>query len=267
MTKRTRIFIGILLAYALGVDLLMYRLLGDIDPRPRVGRGVAGRDRAPAGRHHVGLSRRPAVCAAAHRRLCRVGPRHGGTAEHHTRVRAAARSRLRRLAAPRRDRRRGEDQRFHEHTGFDLREIDAAWSLDQRQREAARGGSTLSRQLAKLIYTSDDRHHLRKLRELLYAVELDRTLGKARGLHVYLAMAPWGASLCGAAAASRHYLNQRVDRLTPTEAAWLASLLRRPDASEVDTEHVAWVIAHLRPMPTTQRQALVEALPQWHPKR
>lgn len=68
-----------------------------------------------------------------------------------------------------------EDQRFHEHTGFDRREIDAAWSLDQRQREAARGGSTLSQQLAKLIYTGDDRHHLRKLRELLYAVGLDRT--------------------------------------------------------------------------------------------
>lgn len=160
-----------------------------------------------------------------------------------------------------------EDQRFHEHTGFDLREIDAAWSLNQRRREAARGGSTLSQQLAKLIYTGDNRHHLRKLRELLYAVELDRTLGKARVLHLYLAMAPWGEGLCGAAAASRHYLHQRVDRLTPTEAAWLASLLRRPDAGEVNVEHVAWVIAHLRPMPAAQRQALVEALPQWHPKR
>jgi hypothetical protein len=160
-----------------------------------------------------------------------------------------------------------EDQRFYEHTGFDLREIDAAWWLNQRQREAARGGSTLTQQLAKLIYTGDERHHLRKLRELLYAVELDRTLGKARVLHLYLAMAPWGEGLCGAAAASRHYLNKRVDRLTPTEAAWLAGLLRRPNAGEMNTEHVAWVIAHLRPMAPAQRQALVEALPQWHPHR
>ena len=158
-----------------------------------------------------------------------------------------------------------EDQRFHEHTGYDLRELSAAWSLNQRQRVVARGGSTLSQQLAKLIYTGDDRHHLRKLRELLYAVELDRTLGKARVLHLYLAMAPWGEGLCGASAAARHYLNKRADRLTPTEAAWLASLLRQPDARGVNVERVAWVIAHLRPLSATQRQALVEALPKWSP--
>lgn len=160
-----------------------------------------------------------------------------------------------------------EDQRFYEHTGFDMQEISAAWSLNQRQHEAARGGSTLSQQLAKLIYAGDDRHHLRKLRELLYAVELDRTLGKARVLHLYLAMAPWGEGRCGAAAAARHHLNKRVDRLTPIEAAWLASLLRHPDRGETNVEHVAWVIAHLRPMPLLQRQALLEALPQWSPGR
>lgn len=127
-----------------------------------------------------------------------------------------------------------------------MQEIGAAWSLNQRHHDAARGGSTLSQQLAKLIYAGDDRHHLRKLRELLYAVELDRTLGKARVLHLYLAMAPWGEGRCGAAAAARHYLNKRVDRLTPTEAAWLASLLRHPDQGATNVEHMAWVIAHLR---------------------
>jgi hypothetical protein len=168
-----------------------------------------------------------------------------------------------------------EDQRFHEHPGYDLREMTAAWSLNQRERGAARGGSTLSQQLAKLIYTGDERHHLRKLRELLYAVELDRTLGKARVLNLYLAMAPWGDGQCGAAAASRHYLRKRVDRLTPTEAAWLASLLHSPDrewaryesSGEVNVERVGWVIAHLRPMNAEKRQALVEALPGWSPRR
>src|SRR5205823_4524948 len=101
-----------------------------------------------------------------------------------------------------------EDQRFYEHTGYDLREIDAAWSQNQRDGGAARGGSTLSQQVAKLVYTGGERQHLRKLRELLYAVELDRTLGKARVLHLYLAMAPWGEGQCGAAAAARHYLHK-----------------------------------------------------------
>ena len=168
-----------------------------------------------------------------------------------------------------------EDQRFYEHTGYDLREIAAAWSLNQRQREAARGGSTLSQQVAKLLYAGDGRNHVRKLRELLYAVELDRTLGKARVLKLYLAMAPWGEGRCGAAAAARHYLRKRVDRLTPTEAAWLASLLHGPDrewaryrrSGEVNVDRVGWVIANLRPLPSDKRQALVEALPQWIPRR
>ncbi|HEX6704373.1 MAG TPA: biosynthetic peptidoglycan transglycosylase [Albitalea sp.] len=167
-----------------------------------------------------------------------------------------------------------EDQRFFEHPGYDLREMNAAWSLNQRQRDATRGGSTLSQQLAKLLYAGDGRDHVRKLRELLYAVELDRTLGKARVLQLYLAIAPWGEGRCGAAAASRHYLHKRVDKLTPTEAAWLASLLRAPDrewgrfeqSGEVDVERVGWVIAHLRPMNAERRQALVDALPQWSPR-
>jgi len=167
-----------------------------------------------------------------------------------------------------------EDQRFFEHPGYDLREIDAAWSLNQQERGAARGGSTITQQLAKLLYTGDDRHHVRKLRELLYAVEMDRTLGKARVLNLYLAIAPWGDGQCGAAAAARHYLHKRVDVLTPTEAAWLASLLRAPDrdleryarSGEIDVERVRWVIAHLRPMNAERRDALIEAVPMWSPR-
>ncbi|HUG25330.1 biosynthetic peptidoglycan transglycosylase, partial [Piscinibacter sp.] len=90
-----------------------------------------------------------------------------------------------------------EDQRFYEHSGYDLREIGAAWSLNQRRSDTARGGSTLSQQVAKLLYAGDGRNHVRKLRELLYAVELDRTLGKARVLNLYLAIAPWGEGRCG----------------------------------------------------------------------
>jgi hypothetical protein len=168
-----------------------------------------------------------------------------------------------------------EDQRFHEHGGYDLQEITAAWSASLQQGGAARGASTLSQQVAKLVYTGEGRSHVRKLRELLYAVELDRTLGKARVLNLYLAMAPWGEGRCGAASAARHYLHKRVDRLTPIEAAWLASLLHNPDrewsdyarSGRVNVDRVGWVIANLRPMRADKREALVEALPEWSPGR
>jgi len=161
-----------------------------------------------------------------------------------------------------------EDQRFYEHTGYDLDEMLAAWSVNPQRSGGPRGGSTLSQQLAKLLYTGDSRSHLRKLRELLYAVELDRTLGKARILNLYLAIAPWGDGICGAQAASRHFLRKRADKLTPTEAAWLASLLRNPDRElaqmarngHVNIERVSWVINNLRPVAKTRREDLVEAL-------
>lgn len=168
-----------------------------------------------------------------------------------------------------------EDQRFHEHAGFDLAEIMSAWSSNQRLGDALHGASTLSQQLAKLLYTGDNRSHARKLRELLYAVELDRTLGKARVLNLYLAMAPWGDGRCGAHAAARHYLNKPVSELSPMEAVWLATLLHNPDRElaqlardgQVNVERVAWVADQLRPVARRERDALVRAAARWSPPR
>lgn len=165
-----------------------------------------------------------------------------------------------------------EDQRFMEHPGFDLAELQAAWTSNQSaDRKGLRGGSTLSQQLAKMAYTGDERHALRKLRELLYAVELDRTLGKARVLDLYLAMAPWGQGQCGAAAAAKHYFKKPVQRLGPVEAAWLAGLLRAPEhelsrwaeGGPGRDERTAWILKQMRTLPPKQRQALVAALPEW----
>ena len=168
-----------------------------------------------------------------------------------------------------------EDQRFHEHPGFDLNEIMSAWASNQRLGDALHGASTLSQQLAKLLYTGDNRHHGRKLRELLYAVELDRTLGKARVLKLYLAMAPWGDGQCGAHAAARHYLDKPVSELSPMEAVWLATLLHNPDRElaqmardgQVNVERVAWVADQLRPVARRERDALVRAASRWSPPR
>ena len=170
-----------------------------------------------------------------------------------------------------------EDQRFYEHTGYDLTEIVAAWGGQQAAAhddgEHLRGASTLSQQLAKLIYTGDRPSHVRKLRELLYAVELDRTLGKARVLNLYLAMAPWADGQCGAHAAAQALLGKRAAALTPVEAAWLASLLRNPNAAlaqmvrsgEVDVRRVGGVIEGMRPMPLARRLAARQALETWRP--
>ena len=168
-----------------------------------------------------------------------------------------------------------EDQRFYEHPGYDLAEIVAAWSTHQRSGDTLHGASTLSQQLAKLVYTGDDRSHGRKLRELLYAVELDRNLGKARVLNLYLAMAPWGDGQCGAHAAAKHFLNKSADQLSPMEAVWLATLLHNPDRElarlardgQVNVQRVAWVADQLRPVARREREALLDAAQRWQPPR
>ena len=166
-----------------------------------------------------------------------------------------------------------EDQRFYEHAGVDLVEMRAAWRSDHMANPRPRGASTLSQQLAKLLYTGDERSAVRKLREALYAVEMDRVLGKARVLQLYLAVAPWGGSECGAQAATLQLLHKRASALTPIEAAWLASLLRNPEAElarvaangSVDKARVAEIIEAMRPLARTRREELREQLADWAP--
>jgi hypothetical protein len=95
-----------------------------------------------------------------------------------------------------------EDQRFHDHPGYDLVELSASLSRNQQAGQLERGASTLTQQLAKLLVAGGERSRARKLRELLYAVEMERTLGKARILRLYLENAPWGEGVCGAEAAT-----------------------------------------------------------------
>ena len=131
-----------------------------------------------------------------------------------------------------------EDQRFFEHTGYDMVEIAHALrsnnqralqvSNDDTPQTGLRGASTLSQQVAKLLVTGGERAPVRKLRELLYAVEMEQTLGKARILRLYLDNAPWGATVCGAQAAAHTYFTKRADQLSVDEAAWLAAMLHNP---------------------------------------
>ena len=167
-----------------------------------------------------------------------------------------------------------EDQRFFDHPGYDLAALTDTLQHNQQPGAALAGASTLSQQLAKRVYTGDDRSSARKLRELLYAVEMERTLGKARILQLYLALAPWGDGVCGAERAVRVHLGQRdASAIGPVAAAWLASLLPQPDAllradqqrGTVDAERVARVIEAMRPMNAVRREKALAALPSWSP--
>jgi hypothetical protein len=168
-----------------------------------------------------------------------------------------------------------EDQRFMQHPGYEVDAWVAAWRRNAAQDagEALQGASTITMQLAKLLYTGDERSATRKLREWLYAVEMERTLGKGRILQLYLAVLPWGDGVCGAEAAARHHLGKSVNQLKPREAAWLASLLINPDrqlrrwsSDEAGARaRVAAVLHGIRRLPAERRESELEALASWQP--
>lgn len=169
-----------------------------------------------------------------------------------------------------------EDAHFWEHPGYEVEPLLAAAAHNQGSHPALRGASTLTQQLAKLTLTGDDRsatRKLRELRELLYAVEMERTLGKARILQMMLALAPWGDGVCGAERAAQAYLGKSASKVGPVSAAWLASLLRNPDAqlrhvgetNEIDRDRVRQILGGMRPMTAAQRALANEQVQDWMP--
>ena len=170
-------------------------------------------------------SRLPAASfsrAAAHLAVHRRGPGHRGHARRAQQLRRAGPAGRRQLAGARRD--RGRRPALLPAPG--LRPGRARRRLrwpTRRPAQVERGGSTLTQQLAKLLVTGSERSAERKLRELLYAVEMEQTLGKARILQLYLDNAPWGAGhlLCGAEAAARRYFKRRrATSSRPRPSGW-----------------------------------------------
>ena len=122
---------------------------------------------------------------------------------------------------------RAEDRRFFSHPGVDPLALGRALAHDVRGLRFVQGGSTLSMQLARLL-----RPHRRtiagKLGEMLFALRLERTLSKREILEQYLTRVPLGNDVRGVEAAARLYFDRPARALAAEQAAFLASLARRP---------------------------------------
>jgi len=121
-----------------------------------------------------------------------------------------------------------EDARFLEHEGVDWEAIQKALEANRKRGRAARGGSTISQQLAKNLFLSPERSYVRKGQELVITYMIEALWSKRRILEVYLNVAEWGDGVFGAEAAARHYYRSSASRLGPEESARLAVMLPRP---------------------------------------
>ena len=122
-----------------------------------------------------------------------------------------------------------EDRRFRKHRGVDpLAMARAAWQWAGNGRIVS-GGSTLTMQVARLLEPRAERTLAAKLRQIVRAIELERTLSKDEMLSLYLTLAPYGGNLEGVRAASLAYFGKEPKRLSLGEAALLVALPQSPE--------------------------------------
>ncbi len=121
-----------------------------------------------------------------------------------------------------------EDKRFYSHNGFDIMSaIRAAWA-DLRGKTVVQGGSTITQQYVKKVYTGDERTLSRKIREAVLAGQLDRKVTKDEILYRYLNTIYFGGGAYGIGAAAESYFHKPVNDLTLSESALLAGLISAP---------------------------------------
>ncbi len=122
----------------------------------------------------------------------------------------------------------GEDASFFSHTGVDVKELQEALKKDWETGSFARGGSTITMQLAKNLYLNPSKNPLRKTKEIIIAWQLEQALSKRRIFEIYLNVVELGPNVYGAEAAARHYFAKPAVNLDILEAATLAALLPSP---------------------------------------
>lgn len=123
-----------------------------------------------------------------------------------------------------------EDDRFFNHWGISPRGIVRAALSNLRHRQVVQGGSTITQQLSKLIFLTQERTLARKLREALVALQMERNLSKEEILELYLNQVYLGQGAYGVVAAAQSYFGKELSQLNLPECALLAGLIQRPSA-------------------------------------
>lgn len=121
-----------------------------------------------------------------------------------------------------------EDASFYSHEGVDYEELKESIIKNLEEGKLARGGSTITQQLAKNLYLSTEKSFLRKIREYFIARRLEDELSKNRIFHLYLNIIEFGPGIFGVEAASRYYFKKSVNNLDLEEMVRLTAIIPRP---------------------------------------
>ncbi|HOP94605.1 MAG: transglycosylase domain-containing protein [Dictyoglomaceae bacterium] len=122
-----------------------------------------------------------------------------------------------------------EDKDFYGHSGVSLKGLIRATLIDLIHLEKRQGGSTITQQVARLLFLSSERTVKRKIQEIYIAYNLEKYFTKQQILEMYLNLVYWGNGAYGAEAATQYYFGKSALELTIPEAAMLAALLPSPE--------------------------------------
>lgn len=148
-----------------------------------------------------------------------------------------------------------EDRRFYDHFGIDPVGIARALVRNFTSRGVAQGGSTLTQQLAKNLFLTQERTASRKIQEAILALWLEATYSKDQLLELYLNRVYFGAGAYGVEAAAQRYYGKSAKEVSLAEAAVLAGLVqapsrlapnRNPHAAQARAELVLAAMGELR---------------------
>lgn len=125
-----------------------------------------------------------------------------------------------------------EDQRYLDHFGVDFKSLLRAMLTNLRSMRYAQGGSTISQQLVKNLFFTNEKTFSRKIKEIIVSIYLESLYTKEQILEAYLNEVHWGAlegvKIKGVYAASLFYFNKKPEDVTPFEGAILTGLLKGP---------------------------------------
>lgn len=121
-----------------------------------------------------------------------------------------------------------EDRDFFKHAGFSVRGIMRALFHDIMTGRAKQGGSTLTQQLSRGVFLTQQKKIIRKIREIVLAVQIEHRFSKPEILQLYLNEIYLGSGAYGVKAAAKRYFDKELDQLTTGEAALLVGLIPSP---------------------------------------
>jgi membrane peptidoglycan carboxypeptidase len=129
-----------------------------------------------------------------------------------------------------------EDPQFNTHHGISFEDIPPSIVMNLRAGKYVSGASTITQQVAKNLFLSQEKTLRRKFREAVLARRLEAMLSKEQILEIYLNIADWGDGVVGAEAAARYYFAKSATELDWAESAMLAGILPNPRRREPFTD-------------------------------